>query len=138
MTRLRTPDHREAFALARRLEHADPASAAEDRRALLLYWYGFGAARLRAEENVLLAAWELHGGAAHPFNAVVRAAHARLASEIASIAEDAVPSAARLRRLGASLAAYLRLQDRELAAVVERTVPAAELADIGRALSASR
>ncbi len=138
MRRLAPPDHGEALALARRLEHADAASCPDDRRALLLYWYGFGAARLRAEEDVMLAAWERHGGADHPFNAVVRSQHARLTAEVAAIAADPLVSAERLRRLGASLAAYLRLQDRELCAVVERTVPPEELAAVDRALHAYR
>lgn len=136
MTRLSTPHHQEAHALARRLQHAGSTSAADDRRALLLYWYGFGAARLRSDEDALLAAWERHGGADHPFNAVVRAEHARLSGEIAAIAADPLASAARLRSLGASLAAYLRDHDRELCAVVERAVPPDELAVVDEALHA--
>lgn len=130
------PDHREALALARRLEQADAASAADDRRTLLLFWYGFGSAKLRAEDDVLLAAWERHGGSDHPLNALVRFKHARVAAEVAAIAAQPVVSAARLRRLGASLRTYLHLQDRELCAVVARTVPPDELADVEQALHA--
>ena len=64
--RLRDCDHAEALALARRLQRSEPGTAADDRRALLLFWYGSGATRLRAEEDVLIAAWTRHGGADHP------------------------------------------------------------------------
>jgi hypothetical protein len=134
--RLRTPDHREALALAGRLRDACPERAADDRRALLLYWYGFGASRLRAEDQTLLAAWDRHGGADHPLGAVVRADLARLAAEVAAIAGDPAPSAARLRRVGAALTAHLHLQDRGLCGAVGRALPAEERADVERALHA--
>jgi hypothetical protein len=136
--RLASPDHHEAFSLATRLEHADDASAADDRRTLLLFWYGFGAGRLRADENVLLGAWERHGGADHPLGAVIRADHARLEQEISAIAANPHPSGVRLRHIGAALKAHLRLQDGALCAVVERVVPAEELVEIGRVLHARR
>ena len=127
-------DHTEMFALARRLERSDAARARDDRRALLLFWYGTGATRLRAEEGALLTAWERHGGRDHPLNAAIRAQHDRLARAIADIAAEPRPSAAALRRIGAALTALLRVQDRELAAVVERTLPSYELARVDRAL----
>jgi len=134
--RLAPPDHREAFSLAARLEHADDASAGDDRRALLLFWYGFGAGRLRADEDVLLSAWGRHGGADHPLNATIRADHARLEQEIASIASEPRSSAVRLRHVGAALIAHLHLQDTALCAVVARVVPADELVDLRRTLRA--
>lgn len=134
--RLTPPDHHEAFALAARLKHADDASAGDDRRALLLFWYGFGAGRLRADEDALLSAWERHGGADHPLNATIRADHQRLEQEIASLAAQPQPSAVRLRHIGTAMMAHLRLQDTALCAVVARVLPSDELADLGRALHA--
>ncbi len=131
-------EHSEALALARRLERADDRTAPEHRRALLLYWYGTGAAHLRAEEHVLLTAWERHGGADHPLHASIRADHARLADAIARIAADARPAVGELRRAGRDLAAHVHRQERELAAVVEHEVPPEELVDVGRALDAAR
>jgi hypothetical protein len=136
--RLAPPDHHEAFALAGRLKHADDASAADDRRELLLFWYGFGAGHLRADQDVLLRAWERHGGTDHPLNATIRADYARLEHEIAAIAAQSHPSVARLRHAGFALAAHLRLQDRALCSVVERVVPSDELLDVGRMLRADR
>jgi hypothetical protein len=82
------PDHTEMLTLARRLERTDIAHARDDRRALLLFWYGTGASRLRAEAVTAPAA---------------RAEHARLASAVADVAADPRPSAAALRRIGAAL-----------------------------------
>ena len=134
MMRLSAPDHTEMFALAQRLERTDDAHARDDRRALLLFWYGTGATRLRAEEDVLLAAWERHGGRDHPLNAAIRAEHARLARAVAGVAADPYPPAAALRRVGAALAALVRVQDQELACVVERALPSKELAHVDQAL----
>ena len=127
-------DHTEMFALARRLERTDAAHARADRRALLLFWYGTGAARMRLNEAALLTAWERHGGRDHPLNAAIRAQHDRLARAIAGMAADPRPSPAALRRIGAALTALLRVQEHELAAVVERSLPPDELADVDRVL----
>ena len=132
--RLRASDHAEALAVARRLQRSRPASAADDRRALLLFWYGSGATRLRAEDDVLLGAWRRHGGEDHPLSAAIRGEAARLHREIAAIAADASPSAGRLRRAGEALGAHVLRQERELRGVVERTVPAGELAEVDSAL----
>jgi hypothetical protein len=138
MMRLNTCEHAEALALARRLQRSDAASAADDRRALLLFWYGSGASRLRAEENVLLDAWRRHGGDDHPLSAAIRAEHHRLGSEVEAIAADARTPARRLRHAGDALAALVLRQDRELRGVVEHTVPAEELVEVGAALRSLR
>ena len=109
--RLGACDHAEALGVARRLQRSEPATAADDRRALLLFWYGTGASRLRAEEDVLLAAWERHGGTDHPVAASIRAEHARISDEAAAIAEDGRTPAARLRQFGDALAAHVLRQD---------------------------
>ena len=132
--RLSARDHTEMFALAQRLERTDAAHARDDRRALLLFWYGTGASRLRAEEDALLEAWGRHGGRDHPLNASIRAQHDRLALAVAGVAADPSPSAVALRRVGADLGALVRVQDQELAAVVERALPPYELAHVDQAL----
>lgn len=125
-TRL-SPDHSEALALARRLQRADAVSAVQDRRVLLLYWYGSGATHLRQEQQLLLDAWERHGGADHPLNASIRAEHSRLGAAIAAVAREPRPAPEQLRRVGRDLAAHMRRQELELSGVVERRVPAEEL-----------
>ena len=127
-------EHAEALRLARRLMRADAASAADDRRALLLHWYGAGAAQLRAEEHVLLAAWARHGGDEHPLTAAIRAEHARLAAAVAAVAADPDASAERLREIGRALASHVRRQERELFGAVERILPDRELAEVGAVL----
>jgi hypothetical protein len=131
-------EHAEALALARRLQRSDPASAADDRRALLLFWYGSGASRLLTEENVLLAAWRRHGGEDHPLPAAITAERRRLAHEVEDIAADASSPAGRLRRVGHGLAALVLRQDSELRSVVELTVPAEELLEVGATLRTLR
>ena len=132
--RLSARDHTEMFALAQRLQRTDAAHARDDRRALLLFWYGTGASRLRAEEDALLAAWERHGGRDQPLNASIRGQRARLGRAVADVAADPHPSALALRRVGAALGALVRVQDQELAAVVERALPPYELAHVDQAL----
>ena len=132
--RLQANEHAEALALARRLRCSDADTAADDRRALLLFWYGSGASRLKTEEEVLLAAWRRHGGADHPLSAAMRAEQGRLADEVAAIAADSHAAAARLRHAGDLLGAHVSRQDRELCRVVERAVPAEELAGIAESL----
>jgi hypothetical protein len=136
--RLSERDHGEMFALAQRLERTDAARARDDRRALLLFWYGTGASRLRAEEDVLLGAWERHGGRDHPLNAAVRAEHGRLAHAVADVAATPYPSAAILRRVGAALTTVVRLQDKELTAAVERTLDPDQLAGVDEGLRRAR
>jgi len=132
--RLHPCEHAEALALARRLQRSDPDSAADDRRALLLFWYGSGASRLRTEENLLLAAWRRHGGEDHPLAAAITAEHQRLAREVEALAADARSPARRLRRAGHGLTALVLRQERELRSVVEHTVPAEELREVGATL----
>jgi len=136
--RLQACEHAEALALARRLQRCDCATARDDRRALLLFWYGSGATRLRAEMRVLLDAWRRHGGEDHPLSAAIRAEQARIAREVAAVAADADPSAARLRRIGDVLASHVLRQDRELCGVVEHTVPADELMEVAASLRGLR
>ena len=132
--RLVACDHAEALAVARRLQRSEPATAADDRRALLLFWYGSGATRLRAEEDLLVAAWARHGGADHPLSAAIRAERARISDAIAAIAADGHTPPERLRRIGDALASHVLRQDRELRGVVEHTVPADELVEVTKAL----
>lgn len=136
--RLHASEHAEALRLARRLRCTDAGTAADDRRALLLFWYGSGASRLKAEDEVLLAAWRRHGGDDHPLSAAMRAELARLADEIAAIAADAHTSAARLRHAGDALGAHVFRQDRELRGVVEHAVGADELVEIAASLRGLR
>jgi hypothetical protein len=136
--RLEAGEHAEAFALARRLRCADAGTVADDRRALLLFWYGSGASHLKTKQELLLAAWRRHGGEDHPLSAAMRAEYARLADEMAAVAADPHTSAARLRHAGDALGAHLFRQERELRGAVEHAVPADELAAIAESLRSLR
>jgi hypothetical protein len=136
--RLQPCEHAEALALAHRLRCSDARTAADDRRALLLFWYGSGASRLKAEEDALLAAWRRHGGDDHPLSAAIRAEQARLADEVVAIAAAADTSVARLRHVGDLLGAHVHRQDRELRGVVEHAVSDVELVTIAESLRSLR
>jgi hypothetical protein len=127
-------EHNTARRIARRLQKASAASAAEDRRALLAYWYGSGAAHLRAEEHVMLEAWNRHGGAAHPLNVSIRDELTRLSRDVRIVAADPLPPAPRLQAIGRALAAHLSRQERELYGVVEDSVARDELEQVDAVL----
>jgi hypothetical protein len=127
--------HEPARRLARRLERSAADTAADDRRALLTYWFGSGASHLRAEEHVLLEAWNRHGGANHPLNVSVRDELSALSRRVAAVAADPRSDSAELRSIGSALAAHLKRQERELCDVVERAVPPDELAAVDETLA---
>ena len=127
--------HTEALELAQRLRLADDTTAPECRRALLLYWYGSGGSHLHAEADLLLSAWDRHGGANHPLNASIRAEGARLATRVAAVAEDPRPPAGELRRIGCDLVQHVRSQERALGSAVARSLGRAERIEIERALA---
>jgi hypothetical protein len=127
-------DHQPARRLAHRLERADAATAAEDRRALLTYWYGAGASHLRAETHVLSAAWDRHGGAGHPLNASVRGELERLSRRVGAVAADPLTPAQELRGIGRDLLAHLNRQEHELYGAVEHTLEPDELSEVEAAL----
>jgi hypothetical protein len=84
-------DHAEAIALAERLAGVEPDTAGDCRRALLLYWFGSGASRLRLEED-----------------AAIRAELSRLSAGIAAVASDRDPSPEAIRAIGVALDALVR------------------------------
>jgi hypothetical protein len=127
--------HAEALELAQRLKQADASTAPDCRRALLLYWYGSGASHLRAEEDLLLSAWERHGGTDHPLNAAIRAEHARLAEQVAAVAEDPRPGADELRSIGTALAGHVHRHERELARAVARSLAPEERIQLEKELA---
>jgi hypothetical protein len=122
--------HGDALQVSCRLQATDAAGAAEDRDVLLRYWYGFGAAHLRAEADLLLAAWDRHGGTDHPLGAAIRAERSRLSAAIASVAADRRPEPAPLAAVGRDLAAHVHRLDRELYGIVEQLASPDELAEL--------
>jgi hypothetical protein len=83
-------DHAEAIALARRLIGVETGGTGDCRRALLLYWYGCGASRLRLEEDASRCG-DL----------------ARLSARIAALAADPSATPETLRRIGIALQALV-------------------------------
>jgi hypothetical protein len=128
-------EHLPARRLARRLLVSDASSSADDRRALLTYWYGSDAAHLRAEDHVLMTAWNRHGGAQHPLNASMRDEFARLARRVQAVAGAQTADPAELRAIGHELVNHLTRQERELYGAVELALGADELDEVEETLT---
>jgi hypothetical protein len=133
-----TREHSEALRLAARLQVCDAASAAEDRRELLRYWYGSGATHLGGEEELLVGAWARHGGDDQPLPAAIRAERERLSEAIGAVAMSPRALPETLRMIGRDLSGHVHRHEGELYGAVERVLPPNELEDVERDLEQFR
>jgi hypothetical protein len=83
---------------------------------------GGGTGALSPEEEVLLPAFARRGDPRHPIVARVLTDHVELRRDAAELAEDAKPSPAFLRRVGARLHAHVRRDERQLFPLIESTL----------------
>ena len=126
-------EHHVALFVALRLRRADSTTAAEARRALLAYWrQGGGAAHFDAEEAILLP--EIEG---HPLGRTVLAQHDELRGLVAALEYDVHPAPATLQELGTRLADHVRLEERELFPLLERSLDEETLTRLGAAMASS-
>jgi hypothetical protein len=125
-------DHHVALTVALRLRQSDVATADEARRALLALWReGGGAAHFEAEEAILLPAIE-----GHPLQRKVIAQHDEIRELVAAIETSVRAEPAILRDLGTRLAEHVRLEERELFPLLERTLDEASLMRVAEATEA--
>ena len=127
-------DHHQALSVALRLRRATAATATDARADALRYWTTAGRAHFRLEEEVLLPAYARHGDPHHPLVARALCDHVAIRTRMDALARDAPPQIARLHELGTMLSDHVRLEERELFALVEQTLPAADLAALAAAL----
>lgn len=129
-------DHHQALAVALRLRRATAATATDARADALRFWATAGRAHFRLEEEVLLPAYARHGDPHHPLVARALCDHVaiRARMDALALAPSVPPEIVCLRELGAMLSDHVRLEERELFALVERTLPAADLAALAAAL----
>ncbi|MGH2915468.1 MAG: hemerythrin domain-containing protein [Solirubrobacteraceae bacterium] len=127
-------DHHHALVVAQRLRRAaDAASAAVAREAFLAYWRDDGQRHFREEEEVLLPAFAAYGDPELPIVARVLVDHVRIRRLVAQLADaepddaDLAPAIEAMHALGRALAEHVRREERELFALIERTLPEAGL-----------
>jgi hypothetical protein len=127
-------DHHQALFAAQGLRRATPESAADARAAFLAYWDGHGSTHFRLEEELLLPAYAGHGDPHHPLVARALCEHVAIRHQAQVLAADPAPGPEQLHALGTALADHVRMEERELFVLVERALPADELAAVGAAL----
>jgi hypothetical protein len=127
-------DHHQALVVAKQLRDATPETAGEARARYLAYWQEHGRAHFRLEEEILLPAYAAHGDPHHPLVARTLCEHVALRQRADSLAHESSPRVAALNELGSQLSDHVRLEERELYPLIERAIPAADLADVAAAL----
>jgi iron-sulfur cluster repair protein YtfE (RIC family) len=115
-------DHQLALAVALELTRAVEATAPAARGRFLNFWRAEGRQHFRQEEEILLPAFARRGDPRHPIVARVLTDHVELRGDAAELAEDANPSPALLRRVGARLQAHVRREERQLFPLIESTL----------------
>jgi hypothetical protein len=126
-------DHHQALAVALRLRRATAETATGVRGDALRFWMTAGRAHFRVEEEVLLPAFAGHGDAHHPLVARALCDHVAIRQRMDSLRDDS-PDLACLHELGRILGDHVRLEECELFALIEHTLPATDLAAVARAL----
>lgn len=127
-------DHHQALVVAQKLRRATTQSAGEARAAVVDYWEEHGRTHFGVEEQVLLPAYAGHGDPHHPLVARALCDHVAIRHRVDMLARDPAPTVAELHELGGRIADHVRLEERELFALIERAMPPGELAAVAAAL----
>jgi hypothetical protein len=127
-------DHHLALFVGQKLRRATAESCAEAREAALVYWRGHGRIHFRLEEEVLLPAYAGYGDPHHPLVARALCEHASIRHQVDVIARNPACKLADLRQLGTQLTDHVRLEERRLFPLIERSIPAAQMAVVAGAL----
>jgi hypothetical protein len=130
-------DHHQALFVAQALRRANAKTAADARAAFLAYWNARGRTHFRLEEEILLPAYVGYGDCHHPLVARVLCDHVAIRHLADELATCRSPSPSTLCRLGTQVSDHVRLEERELFPLVERTLPATALSDVVEALNAA-
>jgi hemerythrin-like domain-containing protein len=132
-------DHHQALHIAQRLRRAGEGEALAVRGAFLDFWREHGQHHFRVEEEVLLPAFAAYGDPEDERVVRVLVDHVRIRLAAQRLAEDRRIGVGALHELGTALERHVRLEERELFPLIERTLPpdAAE-ALVGAVLAAER
>jgi Hemerythrin HHE cation binding domain len=128
-------DHHHALVVARELRRTTPARAARAAARFLRFWDADGEAHFRLEEEILLPAYAVHGDPRHPAVVQTLIEHMTIRRDAALIAQGAPVEI--LQRLGEQLAAHVRLEERQVFPLIERTLTEVELDGVGVDLAAA-
>ncbi|MBV9819646.1 MAG: hemerythrin domain-containing protein [Solirubrobacterales bacterium] len=126
-------DHHHALVVARTLTRASEDTIAEALAALTSYWVHEGRAHFRAEEEILFPAYAAHGDPHHPLLAQALCDHVAIRQRVHAL-DHAAPSTSLLAELGELIEMHVRLEERQLFALIEAALGADELAAVAEAL----
>ena len=127
-------DHHKTLVAAQELRRATAQTAADVRARFLSYWNTHGRAHFRMEEEVLLPAFAAHGDPYHRLVGRALCDHVAIRQRVDALVSESPALPAVLHDLGSRLAEHVRLEERELFPLIERTMPAARLAAVAVAL----
>ncbi len=130
-------DHHQALFVAQTLRRANADTAADARAAFLAYWNGHGRTHFRLEEEILLPAYAGYGDCRHPLVARVLCDHIAIRHLARELDTCGSPSLSMLCHLGTEISNHVRLEERELFPLIERSLPALALSDVADALNAA-
>lgn len=125
-------DHHQALVVARSLRQVTPTRTAEAAGRFLSFWVEGCREHFRLEEEILLPAYAAHGAPDHPDVVRMLVEHMIIRRDAALVANGA--SAPQLQRLGQTLAAHVRLEERRIFPLIEGTLSESELDGLGRQL----
>ena len=128
-------DHHQALFAAHTLRGATEPRIADVRRAFLSFWYGHGQAHFALEEAILLPAFSDHGDPHHILVARTLCDHVDIRGRANVLARTDRPQLAELHELGFRLAAHVRLEERRLFPLIERTMPPVALSALANELA---
>jgi len=126
--------HHRILSAAQELRRCTAATARQSRAGYLAHWESEGRNHIRLEEEVLLPAYACHGDPYDPLVARALCDHVSIRQRTTALLVDATPSPDALHQLGSLLAHHVRLEERELFPLIERTIPADQLAALADAL----
>lgn len=128
-------DHHHALLLASQLRRASAGTAAALAGLLLAQWDDEERVHFRVEEEILLPAYAEHGAPDEQAIVQMLIDHMLIRADITAISD--APQLERLHRLGERLVAHVRLEEREVFPLIERSIPEPELRALGARLAAA-
>jgi hypothetical protein len=127
-------DHHHALVVAKALRRGGARQEITPGALFAHFWRTDGEAHFRLEEDVLLPAYALHGDPRHPAIVQMLIDHMMIRRDAALVAAGG--STEIMCRLGASLIAHVRLEERQVFPLIEETLSEDELDAIAVRLAA--
>ena len=127
-------DHHQALVVALRLSRTTADTVEQTRCELREFWRDQGRLHFHVEEEVLLPAFAAYGDAYHPLIATTLCDHVAIRQRVDALLSEPEPAPSALHGLGVRLREHVRMEERELFPLIERSVPAAALVALAVAL----